>query len=178
MTKKTATPDEITDALALREAGYTTLAISQRLGISIRSLQRHFAIHGAKKGTLKQDAIDAARTSLLMSVTSDDAIREEAARLITDDLAHARHLRTIIMEAADQLKAESLRDAVLVMRAAAAYATALKATSDTLRHTLRVDRVVDHSGDDLPELVVRELSQDEIEAMRSDQMNENELMAA
>jgi AraC-like DNA-binding protein len=112
MTKKTATPDEITQALALRETGFTTLAISQRTGLSIRSLQRHFAAHGTKKGSLKQDVVDAARAELLKSVTSDDTIREEAARLITDDLAHARHLRTIIMDAADQLKADSLRDAV------------------------------------------------------------------
>jgi AraC-like DNA-binding protein len=167
MRKKAATPDQISQALALREAGYTVLSISQRLGVSVRSLQRHFAAHGAKKGALKQELLDAAKAELLRRVTSDDAIREEAARLINDDLAHAHYLRTILMDAAEQLKANTLRDAVLVMRASAAYSTAIKNTSDMLRHTLRVDRVVEGSNEDMPELTVRELTKDEINALRA-----------
>ena len=37
MTRKVATPAEISEALALREAGFTVLSISQRLGISMRA---------------------------------------------------------------------------------------------------------------------------------------------
>lgn len=174
MLKKTATPDEIGQALAMREVGYTTLSISQKLGISVRSLHRHFADHGAKKGTLKQEVLDAARSELLKRVTSDDSIREEAARLINDDLAHARHLRSILMDASEQLKADSLQDAVQVMRAAAAYSTAIKNTSDTLRHILRVDRAVEQGGEDLPELIIRELTQTEIATLRNTQTKESE----
>ncbi|MDM4772700.1 hypothetical protein [Solimonas sp. SE-A11] len=168
MSKKVALPDEIAKALAMREAGYTVLSISQKLGISVRSLQRHFAEHGARKGVLKQELLEAARTDLLNRVTSDEAIREEAARLINDDLAHARHLRALLIEATDQLKAKSLQDAVLVMRAGAAYSTAIKNTSDMLRQSLQVQRVLDR-GDDagLPELVISELTREEIEALQS-----------
>lgn len=169
MTKKTATPAEISEALALREAGYTALSISQRLGISVRSLQRHFAEHGVKKGTIKKEVLDAARADLLKRVTSDEAIREEAAKLINDDLAHARHLRDILVEAAEQLQATSLKEAVLVMRAAAAYSTAIKNTSDMMRHTLRIEKSIDDGDKELPELVVKELTSSEIEDLRKNQ---------
>ena len=175
MTKKTATPDQISQALALREAGYTTLSISQRLGISVRSLQRHFAEHGVKKGTIKKEVLDTARADLLKRVTSDDAIREEAAKLINDDLAHARHLRDILVEAAEQLQATSLKEAVLVMRAAAAYSTAIKNTSDMMRHTLRIEKSIDDTDKELPELVIKELTNDEIVELRKVGVEEDAL---
>lgn len=151
----------------MREAGYTALSISQLLGISVRSLQRHFATQGAKKGALKQELLDAARTELLNRIVCDDAIREEAARLINDDLAHARHIRGLMLAASEQLNATSLTEAVLVMRAAAAYSTALKNTSDTLRHTIRVERSVVAADAGLPELVIREMTDDDVAAARA-----------
>lgn len=166
MGKKTATPAEITGALALREAGYTVLSISQRLGISVRSLQRHFAEHGVKKGCIKEEVLATARADLLKRVTSDEAINEEAAKLINDDLAHARFLREVMIDAAEQLQATSLKEAVLVMRAAAAYSTAIKNTSDMMRHSLRIEKTIDDTGKELPELVIKELTNEEIEEMR------------
>ena len=164
--KKTATPDEITQALALREAGYTTLSISQRLGISVRSLQRQFAEHGVKKGSIKQEVIDTARADLLKRLTSDAAIKEEAAKLINDDLAHARHLRELMIHATEHLQATSLKEAVLVMRAASAYSTAIKNTSDMMRQSLRVEKCIDDTDKELPELIIKELTNEEIEELR------------
>lgn len=166
MTKKTATPAEISEALALREAGYTALSISQRLGISVRSLQRHFADHGTRKGSIKKEVLDNARADLLKRVTSDEAIKEEAAKLINDDLAHAQHLRELMINATEHLQATSLKEAVLVMRAAAAYSTAIKNTSDMMRHTLRIEKSIDDTDKELPELVIKELTNEEIEELR------------
>lgn len=161
----------------MREVGYTVLSISQKLGISVRSLHRHFAENGAKKGTLKQEVMDSARAELLKRVISDDSIREEAARLINDDLAHARHLRSIMVDASALLTATTLPEAVLVMRAAAAYSTAIKNTSDTLRHTLRIERTIDDTADDLPELLIRELSQNEIVKMAGERQEDDAILA-
>lgn len=166
MTKTHATPEEIGEALALREAGYTSLAISQRLGISVRTLQRHFAAAGARKGAVKAEVLRKAKDELLARITSDQTIRDEAARLVADDLAHSIHLREVILAASEQMKAESLRDAVLVMRAAAAYSTAIKNTSDIIRRSLRLENQ-DGTSDELPELVITELTQAEIEQLRS-----------
>lgn len=174
MTKKTATPAEIMEAMAMREAGYTVLSISQRLGISVRTLQRHFAEHGVKKGAIKEEVLATARTDLMKRVTSDDAIKEEAAKLINDDLAHARFLREVMIDAAEHLQATSLKDAVLVMRAAAAYSTAIKNTSDTLRHSLRIEKSIDDTDKELPELVIKELTSAEVEEMRRGCVDEEE----
>lgn len=175
MTKKAATPAQINEALTLREAGYTTLSISQRLGISVRSLHRHFADHGTKKGAIKRELIDAARLELMKRVTSDDAIREEAARLINDDLAHARHLRDLMIDATQHLQANSLKEAAQVMRAAAAYSTAIKNTSDMMRQSLRLERRDDDADKSLPELIITELSRDEIAELRDAQTKEDAL---
>jgi hypothetical protein len=171
MTRKTTTPKEVTEILALREAGYTVLAISQKLNISTRTINRHLAAYGAKKGSLKQEVIESARTEIFKLITSNNAIREEAAKLIADDIAHSNHLRAIIIEASEFLKATSLSEAVLVMRGAAAYSTAFKNTSDTIRHALSVDKLID-DVDDLPELIVRELTSEEIEQMTQRQIKE------
>lgn len=162
MKRKEVTPKEVTEILVLREAGYTALAIAQRLGISIRTVQRHLSEHGAKKGSLKKEVIDKAKADLFESVTSGHAIREEAAKLIIDDIAYSQHLRTVMLEATEHLKATSLVDAALVMRAIAAASTALKNTSDMLRHSLGVDKVIDDAGE-VPDLNVTELTNEQIE---------------
>lgn len=173
-TKRTATPAEISEALALREAGYTALSISQRLGISVRSLQRHFAAHGVKKGSIKEEVLATARADLLKRVTSDQAIKEEAARIINDDLAHAQHLRELMVDATEHLHASSLKEAVLVMRAAAAYSTAIKNTSDMLRHSLRMEKSIEDADKQLPELVIKELTSAEVEEMQKVGVDEEE----
>ena len=53
-----------------------------------------------------------------------------------------------------------------MMRAAAAYSTAIKNTSDLLRHSLRLEHSLDDTGKDLPELVISELSDDEAAELR------------
>lgn len=166
MSNTHVSPEEIADALALREAGYTALAISQRLNISTRTLQRHFAATGTRKGAVKAEVLRKAKDDLLARITSDQVIKEEAARLVADDLAHSIHLREVILAASEQMKADSLRDAVQVMRAAAAYSTAIKNTSDIIRRSLRLEER-DETSDELPELVVTELTQAEVERLRS-----------
>jgi len=171
MKRISATPDDISHFVAMREAGYSVLSISQKTGISARTLQRHFAMHGTKKGSIKQELLDSTRAEMLRYITSNDAIREEAAKLIHDDLAHARHLREIIFQASEHLQATSLTDAALVMRAAAAYSTAIKNTSDMLRHNLKLDDA-DKASAELPALVIQELSCADIVALRNKPLEE------
>lgn len=167
MAKQATSPDAIGEAHAMRAAGYTALAISQRLGISTRTLQRHFAANGTRKGTVKAALYDRAVADLLTSIPSEDSLKQEAARLLADDLAHARHLRELMHAASMVMMATNLTDAALVMRAAAAYSTAIKNTSDIVRQSLRLDRLRDDLGEEMPELVVSEITQDDIAEMRA-----------
>lgn len=154
---KETTPAQVANAIALREAGYSHIAIAQKLEISLRTVQRHLSTHGAIKGRLKYEVIDRAKAEMIALVTSSPIIREEAAKLVLDDIAHSNHLRNIILEASEHLKATDVKEAALVMRAAAAYSAALKNTSDTVRHSLGSDKAIDEV-EDYPELIVKELS--------------------
>ena len=79
-----------------------------------------------------------------------------------------------MIDASEYLKATSLPEAVLVMRGLAAYSTVFKNTSDTIRHALAVDKLVE-DADELPELIVRELTAIEIEQIRKLQEKEYEV---
>ncbi|OUC12915.1 MAG: hypothetical protein B0A82_19975 [Alkalinema sp. CACIAM 70d] len=146
----------------MREAGFTTLVISQRLGISPRTLQRHFARHGTVKGCATAAMLREARDELIGAAANDEAVRQEITTMILDDLAHARHLRQIMVDASAAMTANSLSDAVLVMRAAAAYSTALKNTSDLIRNAGLSGQA---EGEHLPELVVTELTIEDVKRM-------------
>jgi hypothetical protein len=162
MATREASPEVLTEAIVLREAGFTLLAISDRTKVSVRTLQRHFARHGAKKGCIKPAMLEQARAELLTCITSNDEIRSLAASFIRDDIAHANSLRSILMRASEHMKADSLADAVLVRRAAAAYSTAIKNTSDTVRRALGVDRAADDvMSTALPTLVLREITDED-----------------
>jgi hypothetical protein len=159
MPGKSVSPEKIAEAVTLRAAGYTATAIADRIGVSVRTLHRAFEHHKAKKGAMKDELVQAARKQLIEGVTSDERIKEEAARLIADDIAHARLLRSRMADATEHMTATNLLEAALLMRAAAAYSTALKNTSDTLRHSLGTERALETvEAQSLPELVVREIS--------------------
>lgn len=173
MAGKALTPTQIAEALCLRMAGYTITAVADRLHVGIRTLNRLFERNGTKKGAVKAELLEAARQNLIEGVTSNERIREEAACIVADDLAHARMIRSRIADASEHLTAGNLQEAALLMRAAAAYSVALKNTSDTLRHTMRTERALDaQDAQELPELVVREMTDEEVKQMRALQKEE------
>lgn len=170
MPGKSPAPEKIIEAVTLRAAGHTIVSISDRTGISVRTLNRVFERHTAKKGEVSYELVLAAKRDLIQTITSDDRIKEETARLVADDLAHARLLRQRMADATEKLVADDLEQAVLVMRAAAAYSTALKNTSDLFRHTLRIERALDaEKVENLPELLVLEVSDDDARRMQEAQ---------
>jgi lambda repressor-like predicted transcriptional regulator len=134
---KSLNPEQITQAVAMRAAGFTLAAISERLGASIRTLQRVFERHRARKGEVTTEAVQSAKRDLIEGLFSTERLKEEISKLIADEIAHARLLRERIANASEHLTANNLSEAAIVMRSAAAYSTALKNTSDMLRHTLR-----------------------------------------
>lgn len=163
---KTATPEQIADAVALRAAGLSLVGIAERVGLSVSTVQRVLRKHPTAKGAAKIALIESAKHELLQRVTNDTVIREEMSRLIADDLHHAALLRRKAAMAGEHLDVASLRDAAVAMRALAAWSVVVKNTSDVVRRVMRFDKAAPDTNDDLPELVVRELSVEEIERVR------------
>ena len=144
----------------------------------MRTVNRIFELHSTKKGAVKDDLLAQAKDELVNAITSNEKIKEEAARIVADDLAHARLLRQRMAEASDHLTATNLYEAALLMRAAAAYSTAIKNTSDMLRHSLRTDQALDaQDAEDLPELIVREISDAEARQIQQDNANDDAAVA-
>jgi hypothetical protein len=166
MPGKSINPSQTAEALVLREAGYSVTAIAERTGVGIRSLQRLFQRHGVRKGSIKAEMVEQARKQLMDAVTSE-AIKVEAARIVQDDLAQVRALRTRLALAAEQLTATNLVEAAVVMRAGAAWATALKCSTDMLRHTLRFDKKLEAEEEAvLPDLIVTVIDAADARAMQ------------
>lgn len=177
MTGKNTTPDVLAEALCMREAGYTTVAISQKLGLSPRTLARHFAKHGTSKGSALSEVIEASRSELLALITSDDRIRQEVAQHMQDDLAHVAVVREAMAGTLARINDKpptTLDEVALTMRALVAYSTALKNTSDVWRHGLRLDKRTDDDKP-LPELVISELTADQITQLRQREFNPYEV---
>lgn len=141
-------------------------------GAALRNAEETAPWDITSKGEAKADLVEAAKRDLVESVTNNQVIRMEAARVLADDLAHARLLRERMTEAAEHMTATSLRDSVLVMRAAA-YSTALKNTSDVIRQNMRSERVLDEqaAGQDLLELVVSVIDPGEARMMRDGRLD-------
>lgn len=119
MPGKRLTPTQQIEAATLREAGYTITAIADRIGVSVSSLQRLFKRRSVSKGSVSEQAVNSARESLLERLVSNDRIKEEVAKLITDDLAHTRMIREKAAVAAEALTPSDTTEAALALRALA-----------------------------------------------------------
>lgn len=167
MPGKSVSPEVVAEAVMMRAAGFTAAAISARLGVAVRTLHRIFAHHKTAKGAVTVELLEAARHDLIDSVFNKDMIKAEAAGIAADDLAHARLLRERVAAAYELLQPTNLEEAAICMRAAAAAATTLKVTGDTLRRSLRTDRAFEQQeADDLPVLEIHVITPEQALEMR------------
>lgn len=170
MPGKRLTPDQEIEAVTLREAGFTLTAIADQIGVSVSSIQRLFKRRSTSRGSASEEAVEIARQSLLSSLTSNDQIKEKVARIISDDMAHSRMIREKAAVAMEAMNPSDTAEAALAMRALVAYSTLIKNTSDTLRNDLRMSGAsIESMVDDLPELVIREMTKEDIEAVKKEQ---------
>jgi lambda repressor-like predicted transcriptional regulator len=169
MPGKRLTPAKEIEATTLREAGFTLTAIAERVDVSVSSLQRLFKRRSTAKGIVSAEAVDSARQNLLSSLTSNERIKEEVARIISDDMAHSRMIREKAAVAMEAMNPSDTAEAALAMRALVAYSTLIKNTSDTLRNDLRMSGAsIESMADDLPDLVIREMTKEDIEAVKKE----------
>lgn len=168
------TLEKKTEAIVLREAGYTIADIAYRVDCSVSTLQRLFRRTFTKKGTVTAEAVKEARESLLQSLSNTDQLKEELARSISDDIAHSRLMRERAALALEELKPTNTAEAALTMRALTAYSTIIKNTSDTMKHNLAMTAVGEADIDVLPELIIRELTGQELAEIVRTQASNND----
>lgn len=166
MPGKKTTPDQSTQVVILREAGYTLPVIADRLDLSISTVQRIIKTTKAVAGAGTQALIDKAREELLSSAFSLDAVQQTVATLVADELALSHQIRTKIASA---LEALDPTDPV-AFRGLAAASTALKLTQDVTRRSLPIEKLNQAQDiEELPTLQIHILTENDVAEMRAKQ---------
>jgi hypothetical protein len=166
MPGKKSTPDQNTQVVILREAGYTLPVIADRLDLSISTVQRIIKTNKAVAGAGTRALIDKAREELLSSAFSLEAVQQTVATLVADELALSYLIRTKIGNA---LEALDPTDPV-AFRGLAAASTALKLTQDVTRRSLPIEKLNQAQDiEELPTLQIHILSEQDVAEMRAKQ---------
>jgi AcrR family transcriptional regulator len=163
---------ELERAAILRQAGYSLASIVEKTGISAATLARHFKRHKVAKGTLNDEAIAEARQQLLSDGGLIDQLKHEIAATIVDDISQFKLLRAAIAANLEELENDASLPAHYRSRGLAALSTSLRLSQELARKALRIDEMQPEAGE-LPELTVRELTQDEVEQLRHEQSKDS-----
>ena len=166
MSGKKATPDQSTQAVVLREAGYTLPAIASRLELSISTVQRILKTNKAVAGASTQALIERAREEMLNVAYALEQVQRTAAALVLDDLAISQQIRLKLSNAVDQLDPNDPG----ALRALAASATTLKLTQDVTRRALPLEKLNQALAfEELPELKIHIMTDRDVAEMRAQQ---------
>ncbi|WP_460163350.1 hypothetical protein [Pseudomonas sp. S2_F03] len=169
MAGKKATPEQCTQAVILREAGYTLPAIASRLDLSISTVQRVLRVNKVVAGATTQALIEKAREDMLNAAYALEQVQRTAAALVLDDLAISHQIRAKLADCVGQLDPADSG----TPRALAASATTLKLTQDVTRRALPLDKLnMALDVEELPELQIHIMSEYDVARMRAEQRKE------
>nr|WP_314525232.1 helix-turn-helix domain-containing protein [uncultured Pseudomonas sp.] len=169
MSGRKATPDQSTQAVILREAGYTLPAIATRLELSISTVQRILKTNKAVAGASTQALIEKAREEMLNAAYALEHVQRTAAALVLDDLAISQQIRAKLSDCVDQIDPTDPG----ALRALAASATTLKLTQEVARRALPLEKLnMALDIEELPELQIHIMSEYDVARMRAEQRRE------
>ena len=151
----------------LRASGYSIASIAADVGVSSRTVARVCQRHDIGRSDFRAEAVAQAKVDLLRDSESSAWIKAQLASLLVDDFDSAKRLRDLITKTADVIDGNindrtDLNDGATAARAVAALATSLKNMADLRRSILPPPG----DKDSLPELVICEMTADEIKSAR------------
>lgn len=175
MAGKKTTPDQITEVVILREAGYTTAMIAAKTSLSPATIKRYCASNKVKRGSLSNELISNARNEVMNSIAGNDELKAMTANMIADNLAINQIIREKILESVEQLEPKDTESAALCLRGLTAASSSLKSTTDAVKSLLGFDHL--QGGIEvLEELVYVDLSEADIKEMRRQQSEEMKIL--
>ena len=158
--------DDLTRAVILREAGYTLSSVCEKTGLSPSTCYRHFKSLDVARGALSKDTLKTAKQRLLADAGLIGDLKHAIASQINDDLALARSIREGLALALEGLIDDDDTPSALKSRSYAALAVTLKTTSDLMRRCLQIDDGGILAVAELPQLVIRKMSESEIKEVQ------------
>lgn len=164
-------PDQLAIAAAMKSVGYSIPLIVQRTGISRSTLIRHLST--VKKGNVSLELVASARADLIADTSFSDGIKAEIACYMLNELQTLNALRDAGAVILDDLMAQPA-EATYKARALAALTVSAITQQKAYRLLLQVDsQPIEQES--LPNLFISELTIEEIERMRLDQLELEEL---
>jgi hypothetical protein len=160
----------------LWETGEPTLAeLSERYGVSTRTLQVHFEKHGTVKGSKAREIAAAIKEQVFGEMLDDPDLKLKRAK----ETREAAYRNAVVVEnlVMAQLQ-EAQKDPATAYRAAAAIKSlSLAAATLERTHTLKWSALgLDRDSalsDELPVLILQDLTKKEIEQMRASQTEDD-----
>lgn len=167
--RKRITPNLKAQILAMIAAGYSMVSIAEQLSIPYETIRKIKKRSKISKGEL-QDSIVEVQKNILIEALSSDFVKQQAASLIRDEVIVANKVKAKTNQLIDLLpnNAKSPKEIGSIARALSAIATAQKLSSDSLRATLKLGAQPE-IVEELPQLIVREMLQEEVDEIRAKQ---------
>lgn len=168
MSGKHSTLSQVKKAIALRAIGLSRAAIADQTGLSESTLARIFRKHGASKGAAIPRLLEETKRQLIESLSNDQSLQLEAAKLMIEDLALNRTLRDKISESLAQLPTNDPNEAAMNLRALNSAASALITAQKAARVAIGADQ--DRAlADELPVLTIVGMTEEQVAEMRYQQ---------
>lgn len=156
---------------ALWEVGDTSLEeLSARFDISKRALQLHFARHDVKKGAKARELAAAVEKEVFGAEFTDKETLVERAKDIKEcTYANVQVIENLIMAQLDLAQKDSSQayKAASAMKMLSLAASALERTHHLKRTALGLDKDDPTVSEEMPVLIFRDLSKEDLEAIKA-----------
>ena len=168
MARKT-TPERELQAAVLVAVGYTMASVAEDTGLSYSSVKRIKERMQAGEITLPPELLEEARTKLTESLGIEFA-RQETAKLIQTTTDTNQKILDKVASLINRIDVDDPDvDPMKAAKALTALATASKLAADSSRQILTTLASPPERTEDLPELIVREMYEEEIAEVRERQ---------
>jgi hypothetical protein len=168
-------PEEQKEIITLYMAGYTHAVIASKLGISTKTVQRTLRRFNIRRGELNEHLVEESKKDLLNFAQDHEGLQRIIASVHMDLLAQIKKSRDISSNALDQLENLSNTDPAITMRALAAHSVAIKNHAESIKKFIPDPNTSDPNQ--LPELIVRELTDFEVQQLRMEQEEEERMLS-
>lgn len=157
-------PELESQAAAALAAGWPMTSIAQQTGLSTSTLRRIRQRMGIMSGSMRGELVEEAKNTLIESLDAE-FVRIEAARLMRSQASLCERILEQCWELLERLGKDDRSDPLKLARSVSSIATASKLASDSLRQVLTLGAEPERL-DELPELVVRDLTLEEVDTIR------------
>jgi len=160
----------------MRGLGCALIDISNETGLSVSTIKRTLTKNKTAKGELSSEALAEARQRVIARVVNDEGLRLLTATTVRAALVLTDRIQVEALATLDVLSKDP-HEALIRARALNSISNVVKLNADGLRSAVKISPQSDGDPDEeLPEIVVRELTDEDVAEIRRQQEEEDVAM--